>query len=76
MKDDHVAILLEDINGKLDGLADVIKGVSEKVDSIDQRLEHVETNTEHLPAVEAAVTDQSHQLNELEQRITSLEQAA
>ena len=81
--DNHVKVLLEDISDKLTSLAESMGSVRETVQSLNQRLEKVGTSTELLPAIKAAVTDQSHHLRELEhvakdhdRRIGSLEQAA
>jgi len=79
----RLEILLEDISDKLASLAEGMGSVRETVYRLDQRLEKVETSTELLPAIKAAVTDQSHHLGDLEhaakdhdRRIDSLEQAA
>ena len=76
-------VLLEDISDKLTSLSEGMGSVLETVHQLDQRLEKVETSTELLPAIKAAVTDQSRHLRDLEhatedhdRRIGSLEQAA
>ena len=81
--DNHVEVLLEDINDKLNSLAEGVGSIRGTVQSLDQRLEKVEASTDLLPAIRAAVTDQSHHLRDFEhvaedhdQRIGSLEQAA
>jgi hypothetical protein len=83
MKDDHVAVLLEDIQDKLIRLADGQNGLSDKLGRMDTRLHRVEDHTERIPAIEAAITDLSKearndevQLKDHETRITLLEQAA
>jgi DNA anti-recombination protein RmuC len=87
MKDDHVAVLLEDLHGKFDAVAEAVSGVAldiqslkSDVHSIDARLDHVEQN---ISATMAAVTDQSLQLNrqdavldDHEGRLSTLESGA
>lgn len=70
-----MAVLLEDIQGKLKGVAEVVSGISKKADETNQRLEKVEENTNLVPAIQAAVTEQSVQLNDHETRITELQAA-
>jgi archaellum component FlaC len=87
--DDHdQGALLEDIDDKLRGIAEVVGGLSDKVDGIDSRLERVEDNvrsidlrlgqvekdTELLPTIKDAVTAQSTDLDDHEARLRRLEQ--
>ena len=78
--DNHVEVLLGEISDRLTSLAEGMGSVRETVQSLDQRLEKVEASTELLPAIKAAVTDQSHHLRDVaedhDRRIGSLEQAA
>ncbi len=73
MKDDHVAVLLEDINGKIDRMAEGVGSLKETAMETNRRLKKVEQDTELIPAIKAAVTDQSAQLKDHEIRVTKLE---
>lgn len=65
--------LLEEINSKVDRLTEALADVPARVCSIDERLSIVETD---VKVIKAAVTDQSKQLHDHEQRLTQLEQPA
>jgi hypothetical protein len=76
MKDEHVAVLLEDIDSKLVILVDGQKVLSEEVERIDTRLQRLETQTELIPAFRLAVTQEPQDLKDHQIRIATLEQAA
>jgi archaellum component FlaC len=76
MKDNHVAVRLEDISGKLDGVADVVSGLSDRLQRLDERLERVEQHTEQMPAVHAAIKDISRESANHATRLSTLEEAA
>ena len=76
MKDnnDHYdGAILEDIQDQVRRLAETLAEVPSKVRAIDERLVDVEAD---VKVIKAAVTDQSQQLHNHEDRITHLEQAA
>ena len=73
MKKDHLEFLLEDIQSKMEGVAEDVGGLHIKADLLDQRLAKVEKDTRLIPAVKLAVTDQTHQLNDHQKRLTKLE---
>jgi hypothetical protein len=50
--------------------------MKQTLQSIEHRLQMVETNTDFIPAVRAAVTEQSAHLKNHESRLRSLEQPA
>ena len=76
MKDDHVAVLLESIESKIDRLAEAVGSVKDTVGRVDQRLEAVETQTALIPVIKAAVTDQRKQLADHDQALRVLKRRA
>lgn len=76
MKDDHVAILLEDIDSKIEAVLEAMPSsaeISQRFGALDERLEQIESN---VKAIKAAVTDQSAELRDHQHRISDLERAA
>ncbi|MGI9027561.1 MAG: hypothetical protein ACR2FM_01800 [Candidatus Saccharimonadales bacterium] len=68
--------LLENIQDIVMRMAEALSSLVVKVNDIDIRLQRVEKNTElMLPVLQAAVKDQSKQLNNHERRIVKLEVA-
>jgi len=75
--DDHYqGALLEDINDKLQGIAEAVVGLSDKVDRIDSRLERVEQNTEILPGLKGALSSVAADVDDHEVRLRNLEKKA
>jgi hypothetical protein len=73
-KDDHyIGVLLEDIQSKLQAVAEGVSDLNTKADRTDIRLDKIEENTNIIPAQKAAIKDQTTQLNDHEQRIAALE---
>lgn len=72
----YEGMLLEEIRDNMKQLAESMSGVANRVENLDGRLQRVEQNTDLIPSVKAAVTDQSRQLADHDQRISDLEQAA
>jgi septal ring factor EnvC (AmiA/AmiB activator) len=74
MKDDNTdhyeGALLEEVNQKIDRLAEALADVPTKLTSIDGRLSGVE---DELKVIRAAVIDQSRELHDHESRIMRLE---
>lgn len=75
MKDDYTGILLEDIQSKLQAVAEDVSSLHGKIDTANERLDKVEQNTELIPIIKIVITDQTHQLNGHESRISTLENA-
>lgn len=77
MKDDYVAVLLEDVNSKFDQIIEVVSPLLEKVNGIDDRLDRIDQRLEvvegDLRVIKAAVTEQSKELDDHEHRIGQLE---
>lgn len=73
--DNYVGLLLEDIQSKLQGVAEAVSDLNKKADKTDNRLGNIEINTNLIPPIQAAITDQTVQLNDHETRITQLETA-
>ena len=71
--DNYVGVLLEDIQSKLKGVAEAVADLNKKAIKADQRLDKIEENTNLIPAVQAAIKDQTKQLNTQDLRITQLE---
>lgn len=73
--DNYIGVLLEDIQSKLQGVAEGVSDLNKKADRTDERLDKIEENTNIVPAQQSAIKDQTTQLNDHEQRITALEAA-
>ncbi len=71
MNSDEFGTILEDINGKLDQLTEVMSTLATN-NKLDQVEEKVVTKLDTLTAV---VKDQNHQLQDHENRLTVLEAA-
>lgn len=76
MKDDYAGGLLEDIRDSVQKIAENVAGLNDKTTVIDKRLERVEQTTNRIPIIEAAVTSQTKQLNELGERVLAVESSA
>jgi len=84
MKDDrHDGVLLEDINDKLQHLAEGVSVLLEGNQEIRKVVDRIPAIEDNVKAIKAAVTDQSRQLNsvehqvgEHEDRVRTLEQTA
>lgn len=74
MKDDHVAVLLEDISSQMKRMAEVLSTLAtkEQLQRVEDRVENIETDVKTIKAV---VTSESAQLHDHEVRITTLETA-
>lgn len=74
MKDNEFGVILEDINSKLDRLAE-----SMSVLATEENLRHVDTKVDTINSkadtIQAAVIGQTAQINDHENRILSLEVA-
>lgn len=76
MKDDHVAALLESIEGNISQLTDVMASMKQTLDRVDQRVEAMEPKVNLIPAVQTAVIEQQEELTQLGSRVDQLEAAA
>lgn len=76
MRDDHVAVLLETIQGQMQSLADGISGLQEEMRYVKVRVDEIPEMKDGIRAIKAAITDQGRELNDHETRITALEAAA
>ena len=68
-------VLLEDIQSKLQGVAEAVSDLNKKADSTNDRLSKIEDNTNIIPAQQAVIKEQTAQLNNHEQRIAQLKAA-
>ncbi len=71
----YTEVLLEGMRGKIDGLVEAVSVVNDNVIDIKGRVERIETKTDLIPAMQAAIIEQTAQHNKLEQRVTHLEAA-
>jgi hypothetical protein len=76
MKDDHVAVLLEDLSSKFDGATEAVSAMAADVRELKQLIPEIADLKADIKVIKAAVTDQTHQLNDHKIRIAGLEQAA
>lgn len=79
----YVAIMLEDIQSTVKGLAEGLSNVQQTVNRIDATVEKMAPDVELIPAIKAAATDQTRDINRVdhavgdhEERLRALEQAA
>lgn len=72
MSDEYMAVLFEDMNGKLDALLEgqSTMATSRQLQAVDDRLRNVEAD---VKVIKAVVTDQSRVLNNHENRLVRLE---
>lgn len=75
MKDDYVAVLLEDMNSKFDAVIESVSGLATDVKELKQLIPDVTELKSDVKVIKAAVTDQTTKLNDHETRITVIEAA-
>lgn len=73
--DHYEGALLEEVRDNLKLLAEGMSGLKTTVDDISDRLAGVEQQTVLIPSIKAAITDQSRQLADHEDRIIGMEHA-
>ena len=71
--DNYTDVLLEDINAKFDAIMEIVQPLVSLPADVREIKEDVSATKADLRIVKAAVTDQSHQLNDHERRILALE---
>lgn len=72
MNDDHVGVLLEKIVDQNQAVLEAVSDMQQKINQLPTRDEFTELKND-VQVIKAAVTDMSQQLNDHEQRITTLE---
>lgn len=73
MKDNYVAALLEDMNSKIDVIAEGVVGLDEKVTVLTERVDKIEEVVADIPVIKAVVQDISKKQNYDSKRIDDLE---
>lgn len=73
MKDTYVAALLEDMNGKIDVIAEGVVGLNEKVTILSERVDAIEEVVADIPVIKAAVLDVTKEIKNHDKRLDSLE---
>lgn len=73
MKDTYVAALLEDMNSKIDVIAEGVVGLDEKVTILTERVDKIEEVVADIPVIKAAVLDISKEMKNHDERIGNLE---
>jgi len=76
MKKDHLGVLLEDIDDKMQHLAEGMSLLQDGMKELKNKVSDIPEMKGDIKAIKAAVTDHSGTLKGHEVRITSLEQAA
>ena len=74
-EDNYIGLLLEDIQSKLEGVAEAVSDLNNKADRTGQRLDKIEENTNLISAVQVAIKEQTAEINDHEVRISELEAA-
>ncbi len=69
IKDNYVAALLEDMNSKIDAIADGVLAVNEKVDTLAERVSDIGQQTQKIPLLVAAQRDDVERIRVLEQKL-------
>jgi|GEM_PF-5200445 len=75
MRDDHVAVLLEDIQGTVQKLAESVSALHEDNLKIHEQLDTITDIVTEVPVTKAVVIDNSDRIDGHERRITKLEAA-
>ena len=73
MQDDHVGVLLEDIQSKLQGLAESASVLARDMHEVKQTIAPIPQMASDIAAMKAALTDHSTQLADHENRLQTLE---
>lgn len=72
MNTQETNVILEDINGKFDHIVEIVGALNEKIDKKADKSDLDEIKAD-IKIMKAALTETSHQVNDHEQRITTLE---
>jgi hypothetical protein len=75
MHDNHTDVLLEDINSKLERLAEAMGAFRDDVTSLKGTAAPIPTIQRDVQTIKAVVTDQSKAVKALDHRVSALEQA-
>jgi archaellum component FlaC len=77
MKNDHVAVLLEDMNSKFHAVTELVTSVAKDVSVVKSDLAEVKTGLievkDTVRTIKAAVTNQTHELKDQNSRLRHLE---
>jgi len=73
MSDNQLGVLLEDIQDKLQRLAETVSVMRQDISEMKPQLAKIDQNTSDLGAMKAAVRDHAHLLQNHEQRLQVLE---
>ncbi|MGH7866364.1 MAG: hypothetical protein ACREP9_01760 [Candidatus Dormibacteraceae bacterium] len=76
MKKDHLEVLLEDIDDKMQRLAEGVSLIQDDMRVVKKDVSEIPEMKDDIKAIKAAVTDHSGELRDHKVRITALEQAA
>ncbi len=76
MKNDHIAVLLENLTNQFKGVTKVVIDLAGDIHELKQLIPDIRELKSDIKIIRVAVTDQTHQLNDHEDRIISLEQVA
>jgi phage-related minor tail protein len=75
MKDDHLAVLLKDMNSKFDAVTEAVTDLSSDVKELKKLIPDVAELKSDVKVIKAVVVDQSHQIRDHDSQISSLEAA-
>lgn len=73
MSDDRVAVLLEDIQGKLTSLADSVSVLAQDMHDVKQTIAPIPQMAGDIAVMNKVLTNHSRQLNDHETRLQALE---
>jgi hypothetical protein len=73
MQDSQVAVLLEDINDKLEGLADSMTVMNERLTRVEQNVSRIETITNSIKPMQQVIAEHNTQLDTQDERLNALE---
>lgn len=76
MNDNSVGVLLEDVQDKLQRLAESISNVHHDIQYLKTTTAKIPELADDVRVIKAAVTDQSRQYNEIDRRVANLETIA
>ena len=73
MKDSYVAALLEDMNSKIDAIAEGVIGANEQIRQLKEQVQAIEQDTRIIPLIKVASSEDAKRIDNVELRVTRLE---
>ncbi|HEX7368259.1 MAG TPA: hypothetical protein VF261_01215 [Candidatus Saccharimonadales bacterium] len=71
MKDAQVTVLLENIDDKLESLAEVVDSIHERLVNVEQKVEAIPQIVDNIKTIKAVQTDQGREIRHIERYLTT-----